>query len=445
MVNLIEFDAGATVPAHSHPHEQLGIVLRGMQALVVDGVARELGPMEGYVLPGKIEHSAYCGPDGATVIDVFCPVREDYREKWEGSSPQTHSRGARRATASGRFRARSTSRATSSRRTPPTPSAGADVRRPRRRHRPAHVRRGRARRPTGGRRSCALAVSRPATGVLVLIGKTPSGMPSCSERSRPACVTVPCSEMLRARDLDFRREHSGARSSWSTETAPASCRRSRGPDVIVSTRWPWTRRGLRRRSARRTTRRRRISRSSSTRRGRRRTRRGARTPTATPGRSACRPSTGSMSTRATSSGARPGPAGRSRSGTCLLGPWSRGAEIVIHGGWLRRRATLRPPPAARRHGAVPGSDGVSADGQAAVDERRADLRHGSGEPWSGAATARSRGGQAFSRRMAWPCPTGYGRRRRTRCSRARARSRSGLARLVVGRRRGRRRRRDTTA
>ena len=73
MVNLIEFDPGATVPAHSHPHEQLGIVLRGMQALVVDGVAHELGPMEGYVLPGHVEHSAYCGPEGATVIDIFAP------------------------------------------------------------------------------------------------------------------------------------------------------------------------------------------------------------------------------------------------------------------------------------------------------------------------------------------------------------------------------------
>lgn len=86
MINLIEFTAGATVPVHSHPHEQLGIVLRGMQALVVGGVARELGPMEGYVLPGHVEHSAYCGPEGATVIDVFCPVREDYRERWGGSS-----------------------------------------------------------------------------------------------------------------------------------------------------------------------------------------------------------------------------------------------------------------------------------------------------------------------------------------------------------------------
>jgi len=85
MINLIEFGAGATVSAHSHPHEQLGIVLRGMQALVVDGVARELGPMEGYVLPGHVEHSAYCGPEGATVVDIFCPVREDYRERWMSS------------------------------------------------------------------------------------------------------------------------------------------------------------------------------------------------------------------------------------------------------------------------------------------------------------------------------------------------------------------------
>ena len=83
MLNLIEFAPGAVVPLHSHPHEQLGIVLRGMQALVVDETAHELGPMEGYVLPGGVEHSAYCGPDGALVLDIFQPVREDYRERWE--------------------------------------------------------------------------------------------------------------------------------------------------------------------------------------------------------------------------------------------------------------------------------------------------------------------------------------------------------------------------
>lgn len=83
MVNVIEFEPGATVPLHSHPHEQLGVVLRGMQALVVEGVTHELGPLEGYVLPGGVEHAAYAGAEGALVLDVFRPVREDYRERWE--------------------------------------------------------------------------------------------------------------------------------------------------------------------------------------------------------------------------------------------------------------------------------------------------------------------------------------------------------------------------
>lgn len=86
MLNLIRFEPGATVPLHSHPHEQLGIVLDGMQALVVDGVAYELGRLEAYVLPGGVEHSAYCGPDGALVLDVFNPVRDDYRDRWRAEA-----------------------------------------------------------------------------------------------------------------------------------------------------------------------------------------------------------------------------------------------------------------------------------------------------------------------------------------------------------------------
>jgi len=87
MLNLIRFEPGATVPLHSHPHEQLGIVLEGMQALVVAEVSYELGPLEAYVIPGHVEHSAYCGPEGALVLDVFRPVREDYRDRWHSESP----------------------------------------------------------------------------------------------------------------------------------------------------------------------------------------------------------------------------------------------------------------------------------------------------------------------------------------------------------------------
>ena len=85
MLNLVELEPGAVVPLHSHPHEQLGVVLRGLLVLSVDGVEHPLGPMEGYVIPGGVEHGARFGPEGATVLDVFQPVREDYRERWQAA------------------------------------------------------------------------------------------------------------------------------------------------------------------------------------------------------------------------------------------------------------------------------------------------------------------------------------------------------------------------
>ena len=85
MLNLIEFEPGSVVPEHEHPHEQLGLVLRGIQVLVVEGVEHALGPMQGYCLPGGVRHSAHCGREGATVLDVFRPVREDYRERWQSA------------------------------------------------------------------------------------------------------------------------------------------------------------------------------------------------------------------------------------------------------------------------------------------------------------------------------------------------------------------------
>lgn len=58
----------------------------GMRALVSDGGARELGPIEATVPGGYVEDLACCGPNSATVFDICCPVREDYRDLWEGSS-----------------------------------------------------------------------------------------------------------------------------------------------------------------------------------------------------------------------------------------------------------------------------------------------------------------------------------------------------------------------
>jgi quercetin dioxygenase-like cupin family protein len=80
MLNLVELEPGAVVARHRHPHEQLGLILRGALTLTVDGSDHLLREMDGYTLPGDIEHGATAGPEGALVLDVFRPVREDYRE-----------------------------------------------------------------------------------------------------------------------------------------------------------------------------------------------------------------------------------------------------------------------------------------------------------------------------------------------------------------------------
>ena len=82
MINLAELGPGAVVPEHSHPHEQIGLVLRGTLELTIDGATSTLGPMDGAVIPGGVPHGALAGPEGAVMLDVFQPAREDYRALW---------------------------------------------------------------------------------------------------------------------------------------------------------------------------------------------------------------------------------------------------------------------------------------------------------------------------------------------------------------------------
>jgi quercetin dioxygenase-like cupin family protein len=81
MLNLLEFEPGATVAPHSHPHEQLGLVLEGELLLTIAGVEHRLVPDGAYDIPGGVEHAASAGPEGCRVLDVFQPVREDYRAR----------------------------------------------------------------------------------------------------------------------------------------------------------------------------------------------------------------------------------------------------------------------------------------------------------------------------------------------------------------------------
>jgi quercetin dioxygenase-like cupin family protein len=85
MLNLVELDPGAVVPEHSHVHEQMGIVLSGEIVMIFDGEEHPCHAMDAMHIPSGIVHGAYAGPEGAVVLDVFVPIREDFRARADGA------------------------------------------------------------------------------------------------------------------------------------------------------------------------------------------------------------------------------------------------------------------------------------------------------------------------------------------------------------------------
>ena len=78
MLSVVEFEPGSTVPMHSHPHEQAGIVLEGEFALTIGGETKRVRKGDMYIIPGGVEHGAVTGQEKAVALDIFHPVREDY-------------------------------------------------------------------------------------------------------------------------------------------------------------------------------------------------------------------------------------------------------------------------------------------------------------------------------------------------------------------------------
>ena len=73
-----EVEAGAALPEHSHPHEQIANVLEGEFELTVAGESRVLTPGQVAIIPGDVPHSGRAITD-CRLLDAFQPARDDYR------------------------------------------------------------------------------------------------------------------------------------------------------------------------------------------------------------------------------------------------------------------------------------------------------------------------------------------------------------------------------
>ena len=78
---LVEFvlEAGANLPPHTHPHEQIGYLVSGALDFIIDGQVYSAQPGDSWAIPGNVEHAAKA-LETSVAIEVFVPVREDYRD-----------------------------------------------------------------------------------------------------------------------------------------------------------------------------------------------------------------------------------------------------------------------------------------------------------------------------------------------------------------------------
>jgi gluconolactonase len=81
-VSMLSMEPDCDFPLHTHPEEQLMMVLRGSsRQRVLDGIQLM---KEGDIvyLPSQMAHGGIIGDKGADVIDIFWPVRSDYCKKY---------------------------------------------------------------------------------------------------------------------------------------------------------------------------------------------------------------------------------------------------------------------------------------------------------------------------------------------------------------------------
>ena len=70
--------AGSVLPAHSHYHEQVTQVIEGEFELTVENETSRMGPNAVAIIDAHQHHTGRA-ISACRIIDVFYPVREDYR------------------------------------------------------------------------------------------------------------------------------------------------------------------------------------------------------------------------------------------------------------------------------------------------------------------------------------------------------------------------------
>lgn len=84
---------GHSVPSHSHPQEQIGIVYSGKAVLRIGDEEKNVRKGDFYRIPANVPHGDTCvGEKPFIMLDIFYPVREDFLQKLSRQTPIQHTK-----------------------------------------------------------------------------------------------------------------------------------------------------------------------------------------------------------------------------------------------------------------------------------------------------------------------------------------------------------------
>ena len=78
MICRLRFDPFVVTPPHTHPHEQMTIVVKGKVKFTIDGSAVIAAPGDVLHFPPNNLHGATMLDEEVILIDIFSPIREDF-------------------------------------------------------------------------------------------------------------------------------------------------------------------------------------------------------------------------------------------------------------------------------------------------------------------------------------------------------------------------------
>jgi quercetin dioxygenase-like cupin family protein len=78
MVCRFRFAPLLVTPEHSHPHEQVSLVVRGRVRFFIQGEERIASPGDVLHFPPDCWHGATMMEEEVELIDIFTPIREDF-------------------------------------------------------------------------------------------------------------------------------------------------------------------------------------------------------------------------------------------------------------------------------------------------------------------------------------------------------------------------------